>query len=156
MGMQFPTNRDGSALGKRLLALWQHKVALLVLGMLVCGGLGALLALPTVPAAPVPPPRLPQSSPVTSEGWAIPEPTPSSSQELVGTIAGVQRAASMFGLQQADGTLTMVNVTGSTRFHGGVRSFAALRSGMPVQVTGTWQPDGTFSALLVRVGGDGG
>jgi hypothetical protein len=68
-----------------------------------------------------------------------------------GTVTSVDTATSSFVVTQCNGTTSTVEVSANTTFDQSVRSFADLKAGLFVDVEGTLQSTGRFTASRVHV-----
>lgn len=68
-----------------------------------------------------------------------------------GTITSVDTTNSSFVVTQCNGTTTTVEVSANTRFDHSVQSLADLKVGLFVDVEGTVQSNGGFTAVRVHV-----
>ncbi len=161
-----------------LILFLKSKVVLAILGAVLFGTAGALVAVVPFGSAP------PGSSPSALQGQAglvalddatatpvratpgstsaptktptkTPAPKPTNtpgtgSVTLRGAVQSVNTSANTFTLKLGNGTITTVAVTANTVFQGHANSLSSLQAGWKVYVTGTTQTDGTFVATNVN------
>lgn len=151
--------------------LSQHALAFTLIGAVLVGALGAVLALApfhfSSPAGNVQAqPGLNSVSGASQEEAAtatqqalitqtpatasVPTPTSTPIPTLRGTVVSVNTGANQFVVRQGNGTLTTVVVTGQTTYQGLASSLGTLKAGWRVRVTGRFQGDGTFKASSVN------
>lgn len=158
-----------------LILFLKSKVVLAILGAVLFGTAGALVAaVPFGSTPPGPSSNTPQgqaglvalddatATPVkatpsntaapTNTPTKIPPPKPTNTPGtgLRGTVQSVNTSANTFTIKLFSGTITTVTVTANTVFQGRTTSLGGLQVGWSVKVTGTYQPDGTFAATIVN------
>lgn len=156
-----------------VILLLKSKVALAIIGTVLFGSMGAFIA--TFPFSSVF-----QSAPNSSasiqaqaglaaigastatpdaSASSTPRPhatTPTGGQltDLRGTVSSTNPGASSFLIRQFNGATTTVMVTSKTTFQGDAQSLSGLQPGWHVDVKGTYQANGTFTASLVNANND--
>jgi hypothetical protein len=149
----------------RLALLLRNKVALVSLGAVLVAAVSATAVLAATGGAP----HLSLTSPISSPAQCASEDHSSAhtstqtseqnetddsgeSQHAVqGTILSVDSTNSSFVLTQCDGTTTTVEVSSKTQFGESARGLADLKAGLFVEVEGTLQSTGHFTASSVDV-----
>jgi hypothetical protein len=150
----------------KLALLLRNKVGLAVVGGLVVAAVGATAGLTVtgatahlLAAGQTPSPAQCASD---DDGSGHPTSSPTDDRDeqgdqsenqhaVQGTITSVDTASSSFVVTQCNGTTTTVEVSAKTTFDQSVRSFADLKVGVFVDVEGTLQSNGSFSASRVHV-----
>lgn len=156
-----------------LILFFKSKVVLAILGAVLFGTTGALVA--TVPFGSAPS-RPSSSAPQGQAGLAAVDnatATPGSSATptktptraatprptntpgaggvtLRGAVQSVNTSANTFTIKLFNGTITTVAVTTNTVFQGQANSLSGLQVGWSVSVKGTYQAGGTFAASTVN------
>ncbi len=92
----------------------------------------------------------PTRTPTTPAGTATATPSIGQTTTLSGAVSVINLGAGTFTI---DSSSAPIVVTGSTQWQG-VSGLSALRTGMSVRVTGSFQTDGTFNATQVIVNTD--
>lgn len=154
-----------------LILFFKSKVVLAILGAVLFGTSGALVA--TVPFGSAPSRSAP-SAPQGQAGLAAvdnatappgssatPTRTPTRTPRptntpgaggvtLRGSVQSVNTSANTFTIKLFNGTITTVAVTANTVFQGLATSLSSLQVGWSVSVKGTYQAGGTFAASTVN------
>lgn len=154
-----------------LILFFKSKVVLAVLGAVLFGTTGALVA--TVPFGSAPSRSAPsalqgqaglaavenatatpgRSATSTRTPTRTPRPTNTPGAggvTLRGAVQSVNTSANTFTITLFNGTITTIAVTTKTVFQGLATSLSSLQAGWKVNVTGTTQTDGTFTATNVN------
>jgi len=149
----------------RLGLLLRNKVAVIGLAAVLVAAVSTTVVLVAHGAAP----HLSLASPTASPAQCASEDhgsahtgTPTSDRDetdetswsqhmLQGTITSIDSTTSSFVLTQCDGTTTTVEVSSKTRFGESMDGLANLKVGLFVDVEGTHQSNGTFTASSIHV-----
>jgi hypothetical protein len=158
-----------------IVQLWKHKVAFALVGGVVVGILGAVIAAnpPSLPSSSQNAqarPGLPSQSGVSTtqqnqdqenatavaqEETATPQGNTGGQAHTVrGRVMSVDAGAGTFVVRQQGGTLVSVVATGTTTFQGIAQNLGSLKVGWFVEVQGDFQADGTFAASDVNASFD--
>lgn len=159
-----------------LILFFKSKVVLAILGAVLFGTSGALVAtvqfgsgpsrsapsalqgqaglaaVNNATATPGSSSASPTKTPTRTPG-PRPTNTPRTGGQLInlhGTVQSVNTAANTFTIKQTDGTITTVVVNANTTYQGTASSLSSLRAGWLVEVTGIYQTNGTFAASDVN------
>ena len=150
----------------KLALLLRSKMGLAVVGALLVAAVGATagLAVTGATAHLLAAGQTPSAAQCASDEHSSGHPTSSPSDDrdepddqgenqhaVQGTVTSVDTANSSFVVTQCNGTTTTVEVSTKTTFDQSVRSFADLKVGLFVDVEGTLQSNGSFTANRVHV-----
>lgn len=153
----------------------RSRVTLAVIGMLIIGGLGAMGAIVSTPrpksvlagsgqsqptataktttALPSPTATTPQQTDDPQPTASLPSPTstPRGQVSLRGSVIGssINASAQTFQITQRTGSPVTIEVDGSTQFQGVAQRFGDLTGGLLATITGTFQSNGDFLAMVI-------